>query len=260
MSTKEELMERLSTQEKNLLDSLKMFPRLDKGSQNRMRAKVDAARKANPAFEEAFGMSLGTAFKAPVVPQKQSLLGGVKDVLSHPIEAVKGQIASSALKSRNKAPKVLVYPDKKLKRIAEPIDFEKDSKESIIKIVRQLGAALRGVDYGDRLGMAAPQIGINKRIFVCQGAVCINPSFQWPKHRPMREWGEGCYSCPGKMYKTQRAEYGWATWYSIDGVKREFKLKGKDALIFQHELDHLDGLCCIDIGEEVPEKKVETPV
>lgn len=248
----------LNDHERSVLNMLPRFQSLDKGSQNRLRAKVDALRKTSPNFARAFEISLGSIAGAPQARQEESIFGTLKDVLLHPITAVQGKIGASLLKRRNKAPKILQHPDPVLAKVAEPWDFEKDSHEELIAIVRKLGAALRGVNYGDRLGMAAPQIGISKRVMVCQGAVCVNPTWQPPSHPVTEDGIEGCYSVPGKLYSTKRDKYGWATWYSVDGEKREFKLKGKDALVFQHELDHLDGKCCVDIGVEyTPKEHVE---
>lgn len=249
----------LTTEEARILNSLKTFQKLDKGSQNRLRAKVDFLRKTSKAFSEAFDVSISSIPGVSPVPQKESLLGTMKDIVSHPITALKGKIGASMLKKRNKAPTILVYPNPKLKMVAKPINFRTDKKEEIIEIVRKLGAALRGVNYGDRLGMAAPQIGISKRVFVCQGAVCVNPTWTPPSDESqLQTVMEGCYSVPGKMFKVKRWKYGWAKWKSVDGEEREYKLSGINAIVFQHELSHLDGQCCCDLGEEYkPESKPE---
>ena len=241
----------LTREEARILNSLRTFPSLDKGSQTRLRAKVDHLRQTSAVFAEAFETSLASIGGGRVVPQKQSLLGSIKDVLTHPITALRGKIGASMLKKRNKAPKILVYPDPLLKKIAAPINFRTTKQEELIEIVRKLGAALREVNYGNRLGMAAPQIGISKRIFICQGAVCVNPTWCPPSDENQMVTGmEGCYSVPGKMFQVKRWKYGWAKWQSIDGVEREYKLSGINAIVFQHELSHLDGQCCCDLGEE----------
>lgn len=240
----------LTASDRALLNMMPKLPSLDKGSQNRLRAKIDARRKESKDFEQAFGMSLQSALGAPRKPQNESIFGSVADVILHPITAVKGKVASSLLKRRNKAPAILIMPDPVLQARADEWDFEKDSKEELIEIVRKMGAALRGTTYGDKLGIAAPQIGISRRIMVCQGAVCVNPTWQPPTHAVKDESIEGCYSVPGKLYKVPRDKYGWAKWLSVDGIEREFKLKGMDAVVYQHELDHLDGKCCCDTGVE----------
>jgi len=160
------------------------------------------------------------------------------------------KLASNILKVRNKAPKILVVPDERLKRIAEPVDFDKTTYEERVSIVKKIGFALSKVGYGDKLGMAAPQIGINKRVIVVVGNVLFNPTWTPADKTQTEDITEACYSCPGKFYKVTRSKYGWAKWTSIDGAPQSARIKGLNAIIFQHELDHLDGKCCCDIGEE----------
>lgn len=112
----------------------------------------------------------------------------------------------------------------------------------------KMGATMSATGYGQKLGIAAPQIGISKRVMVVLGVVMVNPTWQ-PSKAPLEKTVEGCYSVPRKVYEVERAPYGWARWFSIDGVERRFKLNGLNAIVFQHELDHLDGKCCADVGK-----------
>ena len=243
-------MIQLTERDQYLLSKLRIFPHLDKGSQDRIRKEIDERRKESPDFDEAFGGALSGGVDQ-LKKEGDSIFKTMVDVVLHPVSAVKGKVGEVLLKRRNEAPEILIHPNPILSQVADPWDFaEDDSKRKLIAIVRQLGGALRGVNYGDRLGIAAPQIGIPKRIFVCQGAVCVNPTMEVPKVGEMIDVLESCYSLPGKqIWKTKRHKYIWATWYSIEGQKRSFKLKGLDAIVFQHELSHLDGQCCCDLGE-----------
>lgn len=146
--------------------------------------------------------------------------------------------------------KVLIHPDSRLKKIAEPVDFEKTSREERVAIVRKLGATLAQQGYGMKLGIAAPQIGINLRVIIVRGNVMFNPEWR-PSEAPTNQITEGCYSVPGKLFKVDRAPYGWAKWLNIDGKPFEDKLNRLPAIVFQHELGHLNGVCCADIGEEI---------
>lgn len=239
----------LTEYERETLKLIPLMPKMDAASQNRIRKRVDGLRASSPAFDAAFGRTLSRMDVTEKPKKEKSFLRTVAEVVSHPVETAKGKVGEALLKRRNEAPEILVHPHPDLAKVAEPWDFEKESKEDLIAIVRQLGAALRKVSYGDRLGMAAPQIGISKRVFVCQGAVCVNPSFETPKVVETVEMLEGCYSLPEKqIWKTKRAKYGWAKFYSVDGAERKYKIHGLDAIVFQHELDHLNGLCACDIG------------
>ena len=247
METKNTLT--LTERDTQLLALIPKFPKLDRGSQERIRKQIDARRKESPDFENAFNDALAGHGVAPHRREEVSFLRMIAEVVTHPIEATKAMVGETLLKRRNKAPEILQYPHPTLSKVAEPWDFATDNKEELIEIVRQLGAALRGVNYGDRLGMAAPQIGISKRVFVCQGAVCVNPTFTPPVVGQKVEMLEGCYSIPDNaIYKTQRHTHGWAKWTSVRGIERAYKLKGNDAVVFQHELDHLDGKCACNIG------------
>ena len=146
--------------------------------------------------------------------------------------------------------KILVYPDSRLKRIAEPVDFDKIPFEKRVKIIRKLGAALAKQTWGQKLGIAAPQIGINLRVMVVRGNVMFNPKWQ-PTKAPPELNTEGCYSVPYRLFRVERAKYGWAKWTDVNGNPFEDKLSGMPAIVFQHELDHLDGKCCADVGIEI---------
>lgn len=158
-------------------------------------------------------------------------------------------IAKTLLKWRNKTPKVLIHPDPRLKRIAKPVDFNEVNLEKRTAIVRKMGATLASQTYGMRLGLAAPQIGISLRVMIVRGNVMFNPEWT-PSKAPTETSTEACYSVPKKMFKVERAPYGWAKWTNIDGRPMEDKLKGLPAIIFQHEYEHLQGKCCIDTGIE----------
>jgi len=151
---------------------------------------------------------------------------------------------------RNRPKKILIYPDKRLKRIALPVNFEKTTREQRMRIIRKIGASLSAQGWGEKLGIAAPQIGINLRVIIVRGNVMFNP--EW---RPVKNQSEisieGCYSTQKKIFRVNRAKYGWAKWTNIDGRPFGSKLHGLPAIVFQHELDHLNGVCCADIGEEI---------
>lgn len=151
---------------------------------------------------------------------------------------------------------ILTYPNKKLRRVAKPVDFNKTNLKKRTAIVQKLGMTLANQQWGDRLGIAAPQIGINLRVMVVRGNVMFNPSWQ-PTKAPNVDGEEGCYSVPKKVFKVSRAKYGWAEWTNINGEPMRGKLNGIPSIVFQHELDHLDGKCLGDYGEEIEQKATQ---
>lgn len=186
-----------------------------------------------------------------VKKSKQSLY--LKDLPKAIYLWLRFKIIKMILDLRNRPPSILKYPDKKLKRIAIAVDFKKINLKDRTTTVRKMGLALAKQKYGSQEGIAAPQIGINLRVMIIRGNVMFNP--EWcPTKAPPEEAIEGCYSLPNKIFKVSRAKYGWAKWTNIEGRPMESKLIGISAIVFQHELDHLNGLCCSDIGEEIETK------
>jgi len=160
------------------------------------------------------------------------------------------KLAQKLLNWRNKTPMILTHPDRRLKRIAQEVDFNKMPRSERVRIVRKMASALGGTNYGQKLGLAAPQIGIPYRVIIVRGNVMFNPTWT-PSKQPPNIITESCYSVPNRFFKVQRATGGWARWTNIDGNPCEDKINGLPAIVFQHEMDHLNGICCVDIGEEV---------
>lgn len=144
---------------------------------------------------------------------------------------------------------VLLYPDPHLSAPNEFVDFSKTTREDRVEILQRLNAALNAQEWGGRLGIAAPQIGLNLRVCVVAGIPMFNPTFTPPKHNPMVKMVEGCYSLSrNDLYEVERFKYGWVKWYDVDGVYHDVKYNGIKAIIAQHEISHLDGKCCNQLG------------
>jgi peptide deformylase len=104
------------------------------------------------------------------------------------------------------------------------------------------------------IGLAANQIGINKRIFIMGGnsledfkipKAIINPTII-ESSKILVEDQEGCLSFPGIWLKIKRPDWVIGSYYDSKGNYREQKFKGYESKCFQHELDHLDGICFVD--------------
>ncbi len=98
------------------------------------------------------------------------------------------------------------------------------------------------------VGLAAPQIGVSKRIFVAdigEGPfVMINPEIV--ETGDIWEWEEGCLSVPGRFWPIERPAYAKATGIGLDGNPVE--LEGDELMgrVLQHEIDHLDGILLLE--------------
>ena len=98
------------------------------------------------------------------------------------------------------------------------------------------------------VGLAAPQIGISKRIFVAdigEGPfVMVNPeivevSDSWT-------FDEGCLSVPGYYWPIKRPGYAKARGFDIDGNEVVFEGEELMGRVLQHEIDHLNGMLLVE--------------
>ncbi len=101
-------------------------------------------------------------------------------------------------------------------------------------------------------GLAAPQIGINHPIFIYTPdrtteslRIVINPTFE-PIGDATIEGSEACFSEPLRCTKIKRWEKIKVTYQNREGERVEDVLDGFAAKVFQHEMDHLNGILTID--------------
>ena len=95
------------------------------------------------------------------------------------------------------------------------------------------------------LGLAANQCGVFERMFVMQheGKVltCINPKII-DESDEAQDIKEGCLSFPGMFLNLKRSKWITAQWTDEEGNEYEGMMEGVPAVVFQHELDHLNGI------------------
>lgn len=93
------------------------------------------------------------------------------------------------------------------------------------------------------MGLAAPQIGVQKRLFVYeydeQPGVLINPVIS--ESDESWTFNEGCLSIPGLYFEIVRPKKVLITGVDLDGNEVTYEADELQARLFQHELDHLDG-------------------
>jgi len=98
------------------------------------------------------------------------------------------------------------------------------------------------------VGLAAPQIGVQKRLFVYDVGdgpqAIVNPRIdeadgEW-------EFDEGCLSVPGLYWTITRPKQVHLVGYDLDGNELSIEADEYLARVFQHELDHLDGTLLLD--------------
>lgn len=98
------------------------------------------------------------------------------------------------------------------------------------------------------VGLAAPQVGIEKRFFISDidgMRVVINPKILGcGADRTCQR--EGCLSFPNRFRRVSRANLIDVEWTDIKGRVKKRTLIGLEARVFQHETDHLNGICIFD--------------
>lgn len=98
--------------------------------------------------------------------------------------------------------------------------------------------------YGAGRAVAAPQIGIRKRLlymYLDKPYVFINPVMVFPDEE-MYELLDDCMSFPGLMVKVRRYRRAVIRYEDLQGERQEMALEGDLSELLQHEYDHLDGI------------------
>lgn len=165
-----------------------------------------------------------------------------------------------------KSKDIVLYPDEKLRCECDAVD--KVSPE-VLDLAKKLKEQL--LDAEDGVGLSAPQVGESKRVIAIADNnyvhIYINPEIigheeeekTYPqlitKEREREDFFEGCLSFPG-LFGTVKRWLELEVKYQVINENKELKekqesLTGFMAIVFQHELDHLNGVLFVDrIKEE----------
>jgi len=151
---------------------------------------------------------------------------------------------------------IVTLPNNLLRQKMRPVtQFDDDLQELIENMIETMRQA-------NGVGLAAPQIGRNKQLAVIETLpdyddndeeipnsrdlfVIVNPEIVWFS-RGTETAVEGCLSIPGYLGEVERAEAVRVRAQDRHGKKIKLKLSGWTARIFQHEIDHLNGVLYID--------------
>jgi peptide deformylase len=156
-----------------------------------------------------------------------------------------------------------------LRDTAQPVALDKITGEHIQTLLKDMRALLNKEEYG--VALAAPQVGESVRLFIVSGRalarsmqdedddsepvplpdqVYINPELT-SMSRKKTDKHEGCLSVRGKWGMVPRAEKATVRAYNEHGVRFTRGASGFLAHIFQHEMDHLDGVLYTDKAVEL---------
>lgn len=146
------------------------------------------------------------------------------------------------------------YGSEVLRSKNEPVEEITDEIKEILNNMKETMLSANGV------GLAAPQVGVNKRFFVCmlgEGNIkkIINPVIT-PLSDEKITFEEGCLSIPGIFKSVDRYGKIKLNYINEDGKPMELELEDYQAVVVQHEYDHLEGILFVDKISPVAKKMV----
>lgn len=138
--------------------------------------------------------------------------------------------------------KVVLAGDPVLRRIAHPV---KEVNENIKKLLDNMAETLY---HAKGVGLAAPQVGISKRVIVVdigEGLFkLVNPEIV--ASSGIQDGAEGCLSLPDVVGNVKRSERVTVKALDENGDEVTIEASGYLARAFQHEIDHLNGIIFTD--------------
>ncbi len=143
---------------------------------------------------------------------------------------------------------ILTVPDPRLKHKSVDVEAFDGKLQSTVKDMFDTLYA-----SGNGIGLAAPQVGLKKRIVVIDlkeegksvPLIFVNPKIlSFSKEKFINE--EGCLSVPEYYAEVERSKEVEVEWFDVKGKKSKKKLAGLLSICIQHEIDHLNGILFID--------------
>lgn len=151
--------------------------------------------------------------------------------------------------------KVVVRGDeilsKRCREVSEITDRIRETLDDMVDTMRE--------ELG--VGLAAPQVGVMRRMFVAEpepGRVyyMINPEIYFEEGS--EEEYEGCLSVPGLIGIVERPQKIKIRALDRDGVEQDYEFEGFDARVMCHENDHLNGVLYIDKAHDIRSAELQS--
>lgn len=143
--------------------------------------------------------------------------------------------------------KVVLNGDPVLRRISRPV---KEVNDSIRKLLDNMAETMY---YSHGVGLAAPQVGINKRVIVVDVGdglyKMVNPEVV--SSSGIQDGPEGCLSVPNIIGNVKRSEHVKVKALDENGEEMVIEASGFKARAFQHEIDHLNGIIFTDKATDI---------
>ena len=142
---------------------------------------------------------------------------------------------------------ILIHPDPRLKKTCEPVT------QITAELVHLAQDMLETMYDAPGIGLAAPQVGVSKRLIVMdcikdgppRPLILFNPNVLW-RCEDLIPYEEGCLSIPEQYAEIRRPAEVRVEWLDEAGVRQEEQFAGLLSTCVQHEIDHLDGKLFID--------------
>lgn len=156
------------------------------------------------------------------------------------------QIPAEVLERRDRALKLIrKFGEPVLRSEAREVDeFGDDLEREVVRMVQIMRDSLG-------IGLAAPQVGLLRRLFVYQVGddqrpiALINPEVEWISE-DQEIMQEGCLSLPGVHVDVERPVHVRVAARDASGEKQLVEASGLEARVILHEIDHLDGVLILD--------------
>lgn len=145
---------------------------------------------------------------------------------------------------------IIVAPDPRLKVVSRPVGNVDD------EVARLMEDMLDTMYDAPGIGLAAPQVGVQKRVIVVDVArkdkgedpnplTLANPELV-ATSEDLKSWDEGCLSLPEHYAEVTRPSRVAVRYLDENNRRREIEADGVLAVCLQHEMDHLDGILFVD--------------
>jgi peptide deformylase len=153
--------------------------------------------------------------------------------------------------------KILVFPDPRLRTLAEPVvNFD----HSLKKLTEDM---LETMYRGSGIGLAATQVNIHKRIVVVDVSegknsplILVNPILKKIVNPEKKSFSEGCLSVPGFYEELIRPSSVEINASDVNGEEVNIVAEGLLSVVIQHEMDHLDGKMMVDFISNVKREMI----
>ena len=157
---------------------------------------------------------------------------------------------------------IVKYGDPVLERVGDPVTEFGDGLKRLVSDMFETMYAARGV------GLAAPQVGVSKRLFVMDCSGGHDPEARVALVNPVvlrvegdQTGDEGCLSFPGIFFPVKRSLRAVVQAQDLDGNKFEFDGMELEARCMLHETDHCDGIVFLDrttpLKRELARRKIK---